>query len=504
MKKQINPTIKAHLIRGAFYLLLLLAVCAIPFALAQRNAAKRSVTKPAIKPNVAANMSLPQAGQSADGVLRPPARPSAPAATDISKASAPWRQSSAVTSGPTGGTAIKNLRMPAYPQVVLYDQYDNDLNNGIVSANRTDSPPLSAEAADNFVVPGGQTWTVTEVDIRSPAGFPLPTSFAVTFYLDNGSGFPGTQVYTASGLAVTGNPDYVITLTVPAVLSSGTYWVSAVGTISGTNWYWEGRSVTNNTFSTAWRNPGNGYGTGCTDWGRLTTCIGINWPDQMFRIVGTTGGGGTCANYDFTLGTATFVPGVDDIGSHCDDCDTPITLPFSVTLYDQTFTAAEVGSNGHLTFGSDNATFGITCSPFGVAGTTYAQGPYWGDQCTGACASITCDTCGIFTTTTGTAPNRIFYIEWRTQYYNQAQTLNYEVALYENGTPPFQYIYNTITPAGVANDSELVVGVKKDDSNFNQYGCDPTGGQAPPVSSGQALTASCVQASPTPTTYAYR
>ena len=44
MKKQINPNIKAHLIRGAFYLLLLLAVCAIPFALAQRNAFKRPVT----------------------------------------------------------------------------------------------------------------------------------------------------------------------------------------------------------------------------------------------------------------------------------------------------------------------------------------------------------------------------------------------------------------------------------------------------------------------------
>ena len=49
MKKQINPTIKAHLIRGAFYLLLLLAVCAIPFALAQsrsRWTAKRSVATP--------------------------------------------------------------------------------------------------------------------------------------------------------------------------------------------------------------------------------------------------------------------------------------------------------------------------------------------------------------------------------------------------------------------------------------------------------------------------
>jgi hypothetical protein len=37
MKKQINPTTKAHLIRGAFYLVLLLAACSIPFALAQRH-----------------------------------------------------------------------------------------------------------------------------------------------------------------------------------------------------------------------------------------------------------------------------------------------------------------------------------------------------------------------------------------------------------------------------------------------------------------------------------
>ena len=45
MKKQINPTIKAHLIRGAFYLLLLIAVCAIQFALAQRNGGKQTVTR---------------------------------------------------------------------------------------------------------------------------------------------------------------------------------------------------------------------------------------------------------------------------------------------------------------------------------------------------------------------------------------------------------------------------------------------------------------------------
>ena len=40
MKKQINCDIEAHLLRGAFYLLLLLGVCMIPFALAQRTTAK--------------------------------------------------------------------------------------------------------------------------------------------------------------------------------------------------------------------------------------------------------------------------------------------------------------------------------------------------------------------------------------------------------------------------------------------------------------------------------
>jgi hypothetical protein len=47
MKKQINPSTKAYLIRGAFYLLLLVAVCAIPFALAQRNTTKPSRPEPA-------------------------------------------------------------------------------------------------------------------------------------------------------------------------------------------------------------------------------------------------------------------------------------------------------------------------------------------------------------------------------------------------------------------------------------------------------------------------
>src|SRR5438093_405990 len=52
MKKQINPSIKAQILRSAFILLLLVAVSAIPFALAQsrsRGTAKRSVAASAMR-----------------------------------------------------------------------------------------------------------------------------------------------------------------------------------------------------------------------------------------------------------------------------------------------------------------------------------------------------------------------------------------------------------------------------------------------------------------------
>ena len=306
MKKQINPTIKAHLIRSAFYVILLLAVCVIPFALAQRNTVKRSVAKGA--------------------------------------------------SSRVSGTATSSRPVPSRPS----------------SIRKAGEPQAQ------------------------------PRLKATT----------GTQFSHAPRSGALKQPRKVLT------------------------------------------RPS-----------------------------------GTVCPYDFTVGTDTFVPGVDDIGNHGDDVGVTITLPFSVTLYGQTFTSADAGSNGHLTFGTPYDSFGITCSPFGNSAATDALAPYWGDQCTGACASITCDTCGIFTTTTGSAPDRIFYIEWRTQYYNQAETLNYEVALYENGNPPFKFIYNSVNAAGLPNDSELVVGQKQDDVCFTEFGCDPSGGQNPPVASGQALTA---------------
>ena len=118
MKKQINPTIKAYLIRGAFYLLLLLAVCAIPSALAQsrsRGTARGTVARPAVHPNLT---SLSSTISTTHAV---PANPDfAPAGVIQGQlSSVHTREAAALASGATdasGAAVVKNLGAPLFPE----------------------------------------------------------------------------------------------------------------------------------------------------------------------------------------------------------------------------------------------------------------------------------------------------------------------------------------------------------------------------------------------------
>src|SRR5262249_38216042 len=165
MKKQINPTIKAHLIRGAFYLLLLIAVCAIPFALAQRSSTKRGAANPASNPNMAAKLAAaPPASGAAQATrlagVRSKAAYDVRGVPDLPLMS----QAPQNTSGARAAHVIPRLGPPRAPQVILYDQYDNAGLNATLSATFTDFPTFDGNTADDFVVPGGQTWNVESID----------------------------------------------------------------------------------------------------------------------------------------------------------------------------------------------------------------------------------------------------------------------------------------------------------------------------------------------------
>ncbi len=92
-------------------------------------------------------------------------------------------------------------------------------------------------------------------------------------------------------------------------------------------------------------------------------------------------------------------------------------------------------------------------------GYSYTIFPYWDDQSTAAYAG------GIFTSVSGTAPNRIFNIEWRTCAIGIGSgcpnhiNWNYEVRLYE-AKKRFDVIYGTVEGMG----SSATIGVLADPS----------------------------------------
>ena len=303
MKKQINPTIKAHLIRGAFYLLL--AVCAIPLGLAQRNAMKRGVADAASNPNMSQLAAAPvapgagvyskAASQSKTGSQLLPydvrGVPDVPRISELPQK----------ISGVRTARIIPVPRPPKAPQVVLYDQYDNAGANATFSGTFTDLTGFDADLADDFVVPAGQTWNVESIDadgvyFNGSAPAVIIHSFNVFIYTDNG-GLPGSQISSTTNQPwVQSGSTFTVNLSPAAVLSPGTYWIEIQANMTfsvGGQWGWTDRTVQSNQ-GAAWQNPGGGFGV-CLTWGRRNTNCGIDpgVPDQVYRINGTTGGGGS-------------------------------------------------------------------------------------------------------------------------------------------------------------------------------------------------------------------
>ena len=184
---------------------------------------------------------------------------------------------------------------------------------------------------------------------------------------------------------------------------------------------------------------------------------------------------------------ATIVPGTLDSGNHCEDCDTTIPLPFPVRVYDQTYTQVLATANGTLNFVTTNQTGFINfCLPY--SGLDTAILPYWDDLHTDGPNQ------GIFTSVSGSAPNRIFNIEWRAGFYGSGAA-NFEVRLYENADGRFDIIYGPMDQNGSGGS----VGVQKaTGTRYTQYACNQ-----PLVTAGLQLTftmTTCPPTTPAPAT----
>jgi hypothetical protein len=148
---------------------------------------------------------------------------------------------------------------------------------------------------------------------------------------------------------------------------------------------------------------------------------------------------GPCEDYDITQSTRFLSAGGTDTGNHCDDCLTPITFPFPVSFYGQTYTKAKVSDNGNLQFGGDNfSSFTNTNLPADLFNATIFA--FWDDLTTDSAGD------GIFTQVTGTAPNRVFDIEWRVTQppFVGTGTAYFEIKFLE-GSPVFEIFYGPRT-----------------------------------------------------------
>ena len=352
-------------------------------------------------------------------------------------------------------------------ETVLYSQYDNA---GANSSNSQDFESgfatFTDELADDFVVPGGQTWSVQTVDAQGVYfnGSGPALSFNVRFYNDS-SGMPGSLVQSLLGQPFTvASNDFTINLTSPVSLPAGHYWMSVQARMDfgvGGEWGWTDRTVTGND-AAMWQNPGGGFGV-CPTWTLKTTCIPTaSGPDQVFSLSGTTGSTAP-PDYSISAGTGSIVPGTTFVtGSDCDDCIETIATPFPVNVFGSSYSSINASSNGNLQFTTSNTAFTNCCLPGSAMGVMIA--PFWDDL-----YSVNAGM-GIYTITTGSAPNRTFYVEYRSQFFPGSGSANFEVA-FDEATGRISLIYGSIT-----SDTSATVGLQASGTGpKREFSCNTAG-----------------------------
>jgi hypothetical protein len=181
-----------------------------------------------------------------------------------------------------------------------------------------------------------------------------------------------------------------------------------------------------------------------------------------------------CSNYFVSQGGVAVLEGeVAFAGANCDDCVINVALPFSINLYGTLYNSANVSSNGNVQLVTANAAYTNNCNPNNFGGPVIM--PHWDDHWLATAGQ------GIYTGITGTPGSQKFVIEWRGEYYDSGEPLQYQMWLHE-GSSRIDFVYATVGENG----AQATIGISDGVANSNTVGCDNGG-----ITSGTILTLSC-------------
>ncbi len=198
--------------------------------------------------------------------------------------------------------AFAEAAAPSGGAPLLFNQTGSPRFEGILAMTNLDQgqQAFDTELADDFDVPDGG-WAVSVVRLGSfyhSGGTPVrpSTTGNITFYYDAGTGRPGAVVpgCAHTNISLFYSEAFITSvLSLPEVcaLPQGHYWMGFSGNLSFADQE-GGAYVTQETGmpgnSIVWRNPGNGYETGCTDWSAPTSCGLASNGGMTFQLYGQT------------------------------------------------------------------------------------------------------------------------------------------------------------------------------------------------------------------------
>ncbi len=146
-----------------------------------------------------------------------------------------------------------------------------------------------------------------------------------------------------------------------------------------------------------------------------------------------------------------------------DDGEANVTLPFAFTFYGVSSTAIRVGNNGGILFNATTGDVPLTNSDLGSTTVNNLIVPFWDD--------IDSDTGNVYYKVVGTAPYRIFVIEWYDRpHYSNIGDATFELLLYES-TNNIKFQYQDVVFGNASYDygASATVGIRQSGSNYLQY-----------------------------------